>query len=55
MSSYLLDLFSLGLLLSLPTLILPNVSFCLQMCIVLRTYGYDLEGLSRYKTDFDLL
>ena len=25
------------------------------MCVILPTYGYDLEGLSRDKTDFDLL
>ena len=32
-----------------------HVSSCLQMCIISPTYGYDLEGLSRDKTDFDLL
>ena len=31
------------------------VSFCLLMCIISPTYGYDLEGLSRDKTDFDSL
>ena len=30
-----------------------HVSFCLKMCIILPTYGYDLGGLSRDKTDFD--
>ena len=28
-----------------------HVSFCLQMCIISPTYGYDLEGLSRDNTD----
>ena len=27
-----------------------HVSFCLQMCIISPTDGYDLEGLSRDKT-----
>ena len=31
------------------------LSFCLQTCIISPTYGYDLERLSRDKTDFDLL
>ena len=32
-----------------------HVSFCLQMCIISPTYGYELEELSRCKTDFALL
>ena len=32
-----------------------HVSFCLQMCFISPTYVYDLEGLSKDKTDFDLL
>ena len=29
-----------------------HISFCLQMCIISPTDGYDLEGLSRDRTDF---
>ena len=29
--------------------------FCLQMCIILSSYGYDLEGFQGTRTDFDLL
>jgi len=42
-----LDFFSLCLHLSSPTPILPTNVYHLP------TYGYDLEGLSRHKTDFD--